>query len=135
MTAVVPNRRKGARPDDPELRGRRSEMRACLVLPASAEAISGLLNVTLLDVSMTGARVEGFRLPAAGKDIVLRCGSVDAFGTIAWAASGRCGIHFEEPVTVEQLSELRAMAAEADSAPMTVAERQACDDWLNGLAR
>lgn len=135
MTVVPSERRRAARPDDPELRGRRSERRAYLVLPASAEAISGHLSVTLMDVSRTGVRLEGSHLPAVGKDIILRCGELDTFGTIAWAASGRCGMQFDEPIGIEDLRALRALSAAAKRSDLTPDERQAAADWANGLAR
>jgi hypothetical protein len=129
------DRRKGARPEDPELRGRRSEPRAYLLLPASAEALSGHRPVTLLDVSRTGARIQGQSLPEVGKDVILKCADVEAFGAIAWAASDRRGLHFEEPIGGRDLVALRALAAETDDAGMTYEEREAAADWNSGLAR
>lgn len=135
MGGVPTERRKGPRPEDPELRGRRSEPRAYLLLPAATEALSGHSHVTLLDVSRTGARVEGRGLPEVGRDIVLKCGGVEAFGSVAWSASGRCGLHFEEPIGGRDLVALRALAADTDESEMTFAEREAAADWANGLAR
>lgn len=129
------DRRKAARGNDPELRGRRSEPRAYLVLPASTEALSGHRQVTLLDVSRTGARLQGRNLPEVGKEIVLKCGGVEAFGCVAWAVSERCGLHFEEPIGGRDLVALRALATQTDEAQMTYAERQAAADWASGLAR
>lgn len=128
-------RRRAPRNDDPELRGRRAEPRAYLVLPASTEALSGNRHVALLDVSRTGARLEGSGLPDVGKDVVLKCGGIEAFGSVAWAASGRCGVHFEEPIGGRDLVALRALAAEAGESEMTYDEREAAADWTNGLAR
>lgn len=135
MASVPSERRRAKRADDPELRGRRSEPRACLLLSASAEALSGNRAVTLLDVSRSGARVEGFHLPGVGRDIILRCGNIDAFGTIVWAASNRCGINFDEPVAAQDLVELRRLAAAAERSKMTPDEQLAVADWMNGLAR
>ena len=135
MTKVPSERRSAPRPDDPELRGRRSEPRACLVLPASAEALSGHLKATLLDVSRTGASLEGPRLPEVGKDIILRCGGIDTFGTIAWADSGRCGIQFDEPISIKDLVALRALSEAARRSKFDPDEVQAAADWASGLAR
>ena len=135
MTAARSERRKAPRADDPELSGRRSEPRACLVLPASAEALSGHLRVTLLDVSRTGARLEGSRLPAVGKDMILRCGGIDTFGTIAWTVSGRCGIQFDEALSARDVITLRSLSEAAERSELTADERQAAADWANGLAR
>lgn len=128
-------RRRAPRNDDPELRGRRAEPRAYLVLPASTEALSGNRHVVLLDVSRAGARLEGTGLPGPGKDVVLKCGGIEAFGSVAWAASGRCGVEFDEPIGGRDLVELRALAAAAGESEMTYEEREAAADWSNGLAR
>jgi hypothetical protein len=135
MTRVRPERRKAPRADDPELRGRRSEPRAQLVLPAATEALSGNGHVTLLDVSRTGARLEGQRLPEVGRDIILKCDGIEAFGSVAWTASGRCGVHFDEPIGAGELFALRSLAADSAQSEMTHEERLAAADWASGLAR
>ena len=135
MTRVSPERRTQPRADDPELRGRRSEPRAYVVLPASAEALSGRRQVRLLDVSRSGARLEGDDLPEAGKDIILKCGAIDTLGTIVWTASGRCGVRFDEAIPLRYLPVLRALAEKIDQSPMTPEEREAAADWVSGLAR
>jgi hypothetical protein len=89
----------------------------------------------LLDISRAGARVEGAQLPEVGKDVVLKCGGVEAFGSIAWIAADRCGIHFDEPIPGRDLLTLRALAAEGSGSEMTYEEREAAEDWANGLAR
>ena len=135
MRSAPADRRKAARADDPELRGRRSERRAYLLLPASAEALSGHRSVKLLDVSRSGARLEGRDLPVVGKDVILRCGGVDTFGTIAWAADEQCGMQFDEPIGVQELVELRALSAASARSPLSSDEQQGVHDWMNGLAR
>jgi len=135
MAAEQPDRRNAPRNDDPELRGRRAEPRAYIQLRASVEALDGCNSVSLLDVSRTGARLEGTDLPAAGKDVVLRCCAIDTFGTVVWNISGRCGVHFDEPIGVQDLMELRAVAVVTERSGMTPDELQATADWANGLAR
>ena len=135
MTTAMPERRSGPRDDDPELRGRRSEPRAYVVVPAAAEALTGRRQVRILDVSRAGARIEGNDLPSAGKDIILKCAGVDTFGTIAWSTGGRCGMQFEEPISGGELLALRELSAAIEKSEMTPEERQAAADWANGLAR
>jgi hypothetical protein len=135
MASASSQRRSGGRPDDPDLQGRRAEPRASLLLEGSTEAIRGSSSVVLLDVSCTGARVEGRDLPDVGKDIVLRCGAVDTFGIIAWASSRRRGIHFDEPLSVTEVAALRDQSQAIESSPMTADEIRAAADWTNGLAR
>jgi hypothetical protein len=135
MAADRPDRRNAPRNDDPELRGRRGEPRAYIQLPVSLEALSGRNSVSLLDVSRTGARLEGASLPANGKDVVLTCGAIETFGTVVWNVSGRCGVHFDEPLGGAELMALRGVAVAVERTGMTPEELQATADWANGLAR
>ena len=135
MAAGQPERRSTARADDPELRGRRDEPRAYLLLAASVEGISGRNSVNLLDVSRTGARLTGDALPAVGKDVVLQCGAVDTFGTVIWNDDGQCGLHFDEPISGPELVALRNAAMAVERSGLTPEELQARADWANGVAR
>jgi hypothetical protein len=135
MATACPDRRNTPRKDDPERRGRRAEPRAYIQLPASVEDLNGRNLVSLIDVSRTGARIEADGLPAVGKDVVLKCGAIDTFGTIVWNVAGRCGVHFDEPLGGRDLVALRAVAVAAEKSGMTPEEIQASADWANGLAR
>ncbi|MEO8547858.1 MAG: PilZ domain-containing protein [Sphingomicrobium sp.] len=135
MAAAQSDRRNAPRNDDPELRGRRSEPRAYILLPASVEALGGRNSVSLLDVSRTGARLEAADLPAVGKDIILKCGVIDTLGTVVWSICGRCGVHFDEPLGGQDLIALRALAVATERSGMTPEELQATADWASGLAR
>ena len=135
MAAAHPDRRNAPRNDDPELRGRRGEPRAYIVIAASVEALDGHNNVSLLDVSRTGARLAGPSLPAVGKDVILRCGPVDTLGAVVWTDCGQCGVHFDEAIGGQDLVTLRAVAAAAEQSGMTPEELQARADWASGLAR
>lgn len=135
MAAVRADRRSAPRADDSERRGRRAEPRANIVLPASAEALNGRQPLSLIEVSRAGARLEGADLPAVGKGVILRCGTIDAFGMVAWAVDGRCGVQFDEPLGTQQLIEIRHLALAVEKTQMTPEEIQAISDWKNGLAR
>lgn len=133
---IVPReRRRAPRPDDPDLRGRRSERRARVLLEASAEAIGGHLQVTLLEVSATGARLRGTGLPSVGKDVIIRCAGIETFGTVVWAEDDRRGIGFDEKLSPPDLITIRAHAAAVQHSRLSPEERQGAADWLNGLAR
>ena len=128
-------RRSSPRAEDPELRGRRSEPRAVIGLRTTAEMLSGRREATLFNLSAAGAQLMGEGLPALGKDVLVRCGPVEVFGTVVWADGDRCGIQFDEPITLRQVAELRRIAAAADHSTVDGDERRAAEDWLNGLAR
>ena len=123
------------RADDCERRGRRAEPRAHIVYPAAVDALGGHQEISLVEVSRAGARLEGPDLPAVGKDLILKCGGIDALCTVVWAVDGRCGVQFEEPVSPAELITLRHLAMAAEHSRMTPEERQAAADWKNGLAR
>lgn len=135
MATVQSDRRNAPRRDDPQLRGRRAQPRAPILLSGSVDAIAGRKRVSLLEVSLEGARLEGADLPATGKDVVLKCGPVDAFGTVIWATSNRRGVQFDRPISTHELVELRDASVSAEQAGITPDELQAMADWANGLAR
>ena len=135
MDAVQSDRRKARRSDGAEERGRRVEPRAPVHLPVSIETLDGRKRVGLLEVSRNGARLEGESLPAPGKDVVLMCGEIEAFGQIVWIAGQRCGMQFDQPIAVPELVALRRAAAEVENSGITPEEIQAVADWQSGLAR
>ena len=135
MAAKNADRRKTARDEDPERRGRRSEPRAYVVLPATAEALSGHRQVRLVDVSRAGAKLEGALLPKVGKDIVLRCAGLDTFGTVVWEDAGCCGLVFDEPISLRDLTRIRDAGFAIEQSELTADEIEAAADWTNGLAR
>jgi hypothetical protein len=135
MDPVQTDRRRAARSNEPQPSGRRAELRAPVRLLVSLESLDGTRRVSLLEVSLSGARLEGAPLPPVGKDVVLTCGTVEAFGTIAWAAGERCGVHFDEPISIPELVALRRVAVAAKHAGMTPEEYEAATDWQTGLAR
>ena len=63
------------------------------------------LPVKLRSLSATGAAIEGFNLPAAGTDVILKRGGLDAFATVVHAEGRRCMLRFE---TVLDEAEIRA---------------------------
>jgi hypothetical protein len=135
MSSVQFDRRSKARRGDPDRKGRRAEVRAPVRLPVSVETLDGTKRISLLEVSLNGARLEGAGLPPVGRGIVLLCGEVEAFGTIVWAAGDRRGMHFDEPLGVSDLVALRRVAATTGDSGMTPEEQQAAADWESGLAR
>ena len=135
MDAVQPDRRKGARDANPDCSGRRAELRAPIRLPVAIETLDGKKRISLLEASLNGARLEGAGLPAVGRDVMLQCRDIEAFGTIVWAAGERRGLHFDEPISIAELVALRRAAVATDEAGMTPEEIEAAADWESGLAR
>ena len=135
MIAAKNERRKRPRRTDPLRRGRREAARSNIVLPASVDALSGRRRINLLDVSSLGACLEGANLPAAGREVILKCESIDTFATVAWSTAGRCGVLFDEPISAATLVALRRVASIAREQANSIEELEAIADWMSGLAR
>lgn len=111
------------------------EPRADIVLPASMDAVSGHRRISLLDISSLGACLEGANLPALGREVILKCGSIDTFGRVAWSVGNRCGVRFDKPISTATLVALRRVACTSREQGHTADELHAIADWMNGLAR
>jgi hypothetical protein len=59
--------------------------------------------VTIRDLSLTGALIEGAGLPPAGAAVTLARGSFTVAATVAWADEARAGLTFDRPLPAEQL--------------------------------
>ena len=135
MASVPSERRKSPRSEDPELKGRRRDPRARIGLRTSTDSLSGRGSATIVDLSCAGAQLEGPRLPAVGKDVLLTCRDIEIFGTVLWSKEERCGVLFDEPISLQVLGELGRTAKLAARSRVTQDEIQAAADWVNGLAR
>ena len=135
MDNVQPDRRGAARADDSERRGRRVLPRAQVVLRAIVNSLGGCCHIRLIEVSQSGARLEGADLPSVGKDVILQLDGVETFGRVVWATDGRCGIEFDEEVPGKDLVALRHHADSSACSKLTDEEREAMEDWANGIAR
>ncbi|MGE5562976.1 MAG: PilZ domain-containing protein [Bacillota bacterium] len=94
----------GRRIDGPA--GRRRVPREQVVLAGSALTLGSSRAVVVTDVSPSGAKLLGRKLPGRGTDVLLSVGSVELFGEVVWLARDECGIVFETPLdahTVEHL--------------------------------
>lgn len=95
----------GRRVDGPA--GRRRAHREEVVLAGSALTLGASRAVVVTDVSPSGAKLIGRKLPPAGKDVLLTVGSVELFGEIAWLGHDECGISFEAPLGAEMIDHLK----------------------------
>lgn len=115
--------------------GHRSGPGTSVLVPAAIITLSQSGSTTLLNVSRSGAKLRGSKLPAVGEDALIKAGPVEAFGTIVWRHDDLCGIHFDCGLSNE---ELRVLELETDTARvsmLTPEELMALDDWETGFAR
>ena len=87
----------------------------------------------LVDVSRTGARLCGQRMPDEGEELILSLEGVRTYGTVAWSHGDQCGVRFGELLPDESLERLRASVAR--SRGLTPDLKAAYDDWMIGVAR
>lgn len=58
------------------------------------------MPVRVRNLSTTGALVEGADVPPVGTRIILRRGTLEAAGSVAWAGTGKAGLTFPQPLSV-----------------------------------
>src|SRR5687767_11360865 len=86
--------------------GRRGFARQTGPLGAVVSTVTCSRSAVLLDVSRTGARVEGEDLPGPGDELFVTIEYVRAFGTVQWSHGGQVGIRFESPLDSEDVAVL-----------------------------
>lgn len=79
---------------------KRQTERAKLFLAATLHAGGGSRSVTVRNLSLGGALIEMREPPAVGTAVELRRGLLKAGGTVVWASSRECGLHFDMPLAL-----------------------------------
>ena len=85
----------GKRVDGP--RGRRSSMRSPVCISGSAVSLEDSKPILVEDLGPSGARVLGRKLPAPGREVLLRTGEFNVLARVAWAKHDRRGLTFDCP--------------------------------------
>jgi hypothetical protein len=86
------------------LRGdRRRGARYTLDGRSAAIGADRTLDVTIHDLSLTGALIEGSQLPGAGRAVTLSAEGLHTAGRVVWREGDRAGLRFDRPLSVEQL--------------------------------
>lgn len=94
----------------PGARGRRAAARARLNIPGRLILRRGVIACLVEDLSRTGARLMLQDLPALGETGVLEINRIECFGAAVWVKGTRCGVHFDEPLDLQQVVDLRQFA-------------------------
>ena len=90
-------------------------------------------EVVLLDLSCSGARIRGEKLPDAGEELMLAVGPVRTFATVVWSLSRECGVTFDTPLPDTEVGLVYSHVAEGREVdPQILA---ALEDWRTGFAR
>lgn len=83
--------------------GKRISPRARLILKGRIETLEGIQPVEIVSLSRTGAMVMVKDVPRLASNGILIWGPIDAFFTIVWTDTHRCGLHFDEPISEEKV--------------------------------
>ena len=121
----------GRRKDGPGGRrsaGRKPAFKAAAILTLGRSQIG-----YLLDVSATGARLDGGGDLSIGQDILLRVGAVETLAQVVWSGPDQCGIRFDVPLSDEELEPLTRVPQGALFARLSPEEKLGAEDWQNGL--
>jgi len=113
---------------------RRGASRLRLRLAAYADAHAGTTRVVLCDISQGGAKIFTHAALPPGRDVLLRWGPHEAFGTVIWEREGLRGIQFDEPLPPSLLRSTRDMQDAAGLSRTAVAEWVAETGWDFGKA-
>src|SRR5687767_15963234 len=95
----------GKRLDGPG--GHRTSAREPVLLRAALHQLSSSRDVTLFDVSATGARMSMPEPRRCGQVVWLKVPPSEIFATVMWLGEDDCGIHFDEPLDDSELAMFR----------------------------
>jgi len=115
---------------------RRESSRLRVRLPARLITLSAQQSGILLDLSLTGCRVQTSRQPfAVGTQVVLTWGPFEEFGEVVWTHQDISGIAFYDPLRPEALIATR----ELDDVDHVRVEREIAREtarqWVEGTRR
>ena len=89
----------------------------------------------LLDVSATGAKLDGGGNLSIGQNIWLKAGQIDVLAHVVWREPKICGVHFDTPLRDDQIEQLTQVPQGALFASLSMEEKLGAADWVNGLSR
>ena len=89
--------------DESSIAQNRRSRRSNLLMAATVETASGMVGVTLRNLSAEGALVEGDGISEPGSQVIFRKNELCVSGLVAWVNERRAGIAFDaklQPETV-----------------------------------
>lgn len=113
--------------------GRRLDKRVSAPLTAQLSTLTKTFQAVLVDLSATGARLQGGDLPVQNQDLYFSAGRLRTVATVQWRRKTECGIRFCEPLLQAEVVSLRSEVADAAGLPPQM--RAALEDWVAGFAR
>ncbi len=77
---------------------KRDNKRSRLLLTAQMECSAGIVEVHLLNISHTGAKLDAATPPACDEHVVLVHDDLRVAGRVAWVEETRFGVAFDTPI-------------------------------------
>jgi hypothetical protein len=77
---------------------KRDNKRSRLLLTARMECDYGTIEVHLLNISHSGAKLDAERAPMRGETVTLIHGELKVTGTVAWVEETRFGMAFDHSI-------------------------------------
>ena len=90
--------------------GARSAPRMKAGLVAVLSNVGGEYSSTVIDVSRTGMRLRGVRLPVEGEDVLLLTEDVRAWGQVVRLEDDACAVEFDTPISSVEVKWLQSLA-------------------------
>ena len=118
-----------------EIGGHRRAVRDVVMRRASIITTVKSRSVDLIDLSLTGAKLRGDDLPPEGQEVLLRLGSLEAFGAIVWSDDAQCGVSFDVPLTQNVLDWVARERGPSSLLDLSPDELLGAEDWANGFVR
>ena len=113
--------------------GRRSAARMAVPLVAVVTTLNESRSAIVVDVSATGAKLQGSNLPKRTEELFLTVEDMVVFGTVAWEQNDKRGVTFDAPLKAIDEARLKQKVAQAKGLPPELVA--AFDDWAAGFAR
>ena len=82
---------------------KRDNKRSRLLLTAQMECSTGIIEVHLLNISHTGAKLDATTPPACDEHVVLVHDDLRVGGRVAWVEETRFGVAFDAPIDEHHL--------------------------------
>ena len=85
----------------------------------------------LVDVSATGAKLGGGGGLAIGQNVWLKSGNLDVLAHVVWSDLDTCGVHFDTPLSDDEINHLNQVPQGALFARLSLEEKLGAADWMN----
>lgn len=115
--------------------GRRSAKRQSVAMDAAASSLSCTHPVIVVEISTSGAKLQGSELPEQGAEVVVKASEFEAFADVMWRDGDHCGVRFDPPLSSLVVSSLRERSEPALLRGLTPQEQLAMTAWRDGTTR